>query len=269
MCAVSWRDRLRDALGGTGGGERTTGRPPSSNGASSFHLGWALPAPATGVSVTLEVLEPPTVPALYFWAMQTDVGGASGRAGGAHLGLQWHPQHPGSTAVNWGGYRAGGGELEGSASTLRSATGNPNTRDLPWQSGRAYRLSVDVVQAAGIDTAPPGRTAWRGSVWDLATGDMVVVRDLYMAGDRIVGATMWSEVFARCDDPSVTVRWSEPVARIDGTDVPVERVSVNYQAHLDGGCANTNSSVDEVGVRQQTSIARTTPQGTQLRVPGA
>ena len=264
---MSWRERLRGVIDGAGGGERTAGRPPSANGASSFHLGWALPAPATAVSVTLEVVEAPSVPALYFWAMQTDVGGTVGRAGGAHLGLQWHPQHPGSTAVNWGGYRAGGGELHGSTSSLPLATGNPNTRDLHWLPGRPYRLSVEVVQAAGIAAPPAGLTAWRGSVWDLTSGDMVVVRDLYMAGDRIVGATMWSEVFARCDDPSVTVRWSEPVARVDGVDVPVPRVSVNYQTHQDGGCANTNSFVDPIGVCQQTSTPRVTAQGTQLGVP--
>lgn len=263
---MSWRN-LFGRRGTADRSGRTRGRPPSANGASSFHLGWALPAAATSVAVTLEVLEPPTVPALYFWALQADVGAGVTRAGGAHLGLQWHPQHPGSTAVNWGGYGAGGGELHGSDSALRSATGNPNTRDLPWVSGRPYRLCIDLVQGAGLASPPEGFRAWRGSVQDLTNGDMVVVRDLYMAGDRIVGATMWSEVFARCDDPSVTVRWSRPSAVVDGVGVAVQRVSVNYQADHDGGCANTTSFVDAVGVCQRTAAERGTPQGTTLAVP--
>ena len=260
---MSWRDLLR----GGGSGEprgRTTGRPPSGNGASSFHLGWALEAPAHAVSVTFEVLEAPSVQRLYFWALQADVGSAVGRAGGAHLGLQWHPQHPGSTAVNWGGYRAGGGELHGSSSTLGSATGNPNTRDLAWVPGRPYRLRIERVDDVQV---PGGLLVWRGSVQDLVEGERVVVRDLYMAGDRIVSATMWSEVFARCDEPSVTVRWSDPVAHGADGDTAIERVSVNYQSHADGGCANTNSWTDVDGVLQRTAVERTTKQGAQLRVP--
>src|SRR6056297_1813035 len=85
--STPWWARLRDAVAGAAPAPRTTGRPPSSNGASSFHLGWVLDGAdhVTDVSVTLEVVTPPTVPRLYFWALQTDVGGAAGRAGGAHL----------------------------------------------------------------------------------------------------------------------------------------------------------------------------------------
>ncbi len=216
------------------------------------------------MSVVLEVLEGPVVPSLYFWALQADFAGPRGRAGGAHLGLQWYPRHPRSTAVNWGGYRQGGGELAGSESRLTSATGNPNTRDLAWQPGRPYRL---VVRRVEHESGPHGTTRWRGSVHDLAGGDQVDVRDLYVDGDRIVGATMWSEVFARCDDPSVTVRWSEPTVHLVDRDLPVDRVSVNYQSHTDGGCANTCSWVDATGVSQRTAVDRTTPQGTVLAVP--
>lgn len=224
-----------------------------------------MPGEATGVSVTLEVLDPPSVPRLSFWALQADMAGAGGRAGGAHLGLQWHPQHPGSTAVNWGGYHAGGGELHGSASQLPSATGNVNTRDFAWVAGQPYRLRVERVEDP---TVPEGFVAWRGSVQDLRTGELTVVRDLFLRGDRIVGATMWSEVFARCDDPSASVRWSDPVAHTVDGDVAVGRVSVNYQAHADGGCANTDSSPDGVGLVQRTNTGRGTAQGTHLAVPG-
>jgi hypothetical protein len=241
------------------------GTPPSANGASSFHLGWVLPdlpaAPLTEASVTLEVVEPPAVPRLYFWALQVDLADPSGRrSAGAHLGLQWHPQHPGSTAVNWGGYRTGGGELAGSGSSLPSALRNVNTRDLAWLPARGYRLTVRRVPDGGR-----GGQAWRGSVRDLVTGDEVVVRDLFSDGDRIVGVTMWSEVFARCDDPTTMVRWSDPsVATADGQVLAPGRLSVNYQSDAQGGCANTDSDVDDLGAVQRTTTTRVRRQGVQL-----
>lgn len=209
--------------------------------------------------MTLEVLEPPRVDRLHFWALQADVGDEQGRsAGGAHLGLQWHPQYPGCTAVNWGGYDAGGRELEGTASALPSALGNPNTCDLDWRSGAPYRLRIRRVGSV-----------WRGSVTG-PDGTTVDVRDLYLRGDRITGVVMWSEVFARCDHPSTAVRWSDPEGMtLDGAVVRAGRVSVNYQAHSDGGCANTDSSTDYTGIVQRTSVGRETPQGAVLAVPGA
>lgn len=257
---MTWLERLlprRPAV-------RTTGLPTSSNGASSFHLRWALHEQLTSVSVTLEVLDPPTVPRLYFWALQADFSGPGGRAGGAHLGLQWHPAHPGSRAVNWGGYDAHGSELHGSASELPSATGNVNTRDLVWPPRSPQRLTIE---RAPRDAQPSAAvaTAWRGSVVDLSSGARTAVRDLYPRGDRITGVVMWSEVFARCDDPSVAVRWSDPFATtLEGTVVRPEALTVDYQAHLDGGCANTDSSPDGTGVVQRTNVARTTPTGAVL-----
>jgi hypothetical protein len=252
----------------SGGAERVAGDPPSGNGASSFHLGWALgpdagpDAELVSAEVTLEVLTPPSVPRLYFWAMQTDFGDGRGRrAGGAHLGLQWYPRHPGSTAVNWGGYTASGGELRGGESPLPSATGNPNTRDLAWRAGVGYRLVVRRVEGASA-----GTVAWRGVVE--GPDGPVVVRDLYADGDRIVGVTMWSEVFARCDHPSVAVRWSDPVVvTATGGRVAPASVTVSYQSHPDGGCANTDSSADEVGLVQRTCTARITGAGSRLPVP--
>src|SRR5947209_2169378 len=81
---------------------RTTGRPTSSNRASSFHLHWKMPTAEkfTEVSVTIEVLVPPAVPELYFWALQAGFSGG----GAAHTGLQWFPEGSGRPAVNWGGY---------------------------------------------------------------------------------------------------------------------------------------------------------------------
>lgn len=299
---------------GNAPGERSVGAPTSSNGASSLHLGWVLPEVQSGgfreVSVTLEVLQAPRVDQLYFWALQADFADGAGRGpvrrgGGAHLGLQWHPQHPGSTAVNWGGYGPNGGELSGSNSALPSALHNVNTRDFRWREGVKYRLSIarvdpvpvdpaavdhaavdraEVNPAAGGDPArerdgldpaaarstsfgPDGFPLWRGSVTD-ADGTTTIVRDLYAPGDRISGAIMWSEVFARCDDPTARVGWSEPMAiALDGTVVRPERVSVNYQSRADGGCTNTDSRVDGVAIVQSTNAERTTRQGAALAVP--
>jgi hypothetical protein len=257
-----WWRRL---FGGAAG--RTSGNPPSANGASSFHLRWEYRGDAVSASVTLEVLEPPTVDRLYFWALQADFGDARGRAaGGAHLGLQWHPEYPGATAVNWGGYDASGTILDGTPSPLPGALGNPHTRDYPWRAAVPYRLSIDRVDGTG-EPGGTGGAAWRGSVTG-PDGVPTVVRDLLPAGDRITGVVMWSEVFARCDHPTVAVRWSDPQLR--GTDgraiVPASYV-VNYQSRTDGGCSNTSSGPDGVGVVQRTSTDRVTPQGSRIAVP--
>lgn len=249
-------------------GERTTGDPPSANGASSFHLRWDLSGRFTSVSVDLEVLEAPTVDRLYFWAVQADFADARGRpAGGAHLGLQWHPGHPRSRAVNWGGYDPRGRILDGTASTLPSATGNPHTRDLAWEPGRAHRLTISRAPTRSGD--PPGHTRWSGTVSDPA-GATVHVRDLFVPGAWVVGAVVWSEVFARCDHPSVAVRWSRPVAvSASGDRMGPRRVLVSYQRVADGGCTNTDSSTDGIGLVQRTAVARRHPPGTAIPVPGA
>ena len=262
------------------GGGRTSGEPRSSNGASSFHLRWDLYSEFDEISVVLEVVEPPTVDRLYFWALQADFADGAGRStGGAHLGLQWHPEYPGSTAVNWGGYDARGGILHGSGSALPSSLGNPHTHDFPWQPHRPYRLAITRATsstgpggAGGPDPQPlpDGRTAWVGSVTDLETGRTTVVRELYPAGDRIAGVVMWSEVFARCDHPSAAVRWSSPQARtLDGFVVEPAAVLLNYQIPADGGCSNTSSFADGTGVVQRTNTERTHQTGTRLGLPAA
>lgn len=205
-----------------------------------MHLWWE-PAPpeARDVSVVLEVVEPPSVPHLYFWALQVSFVDRGRRLGGAHLGLQWYDRHPGSTAVNWGGYRDGAGELDGEPSPLPSATGNPNTRDFPWQPHRPYRLRIH----------GDGDGWWTGSVTDLTTGETTTVRHLHGGGTGLARPVVWSEVFARCDDPRVTVRWTQP------TPAPV-RFRPTYQSHADGGCANTTSRRDGDGWVQITNVDR-------------
>lgn len=250
--AASSQPWWRRALGGGGGGLRLSGEPTSANGASSFHLTWVLPPgpPLVEVSAVLEVLEPPSVERLYFWALQVGfVDGAADRGAG-HVGLQWNRRHRGGRAANWGGYAPGGGLLRGGPSDLPSTPGDPNTRDFPWESGRPYRLRVS--------RSPDTAGAWRGEVVDVASGEATVVRDLYAGGDGLVRPVVWSEVFARCDHPSVTVRWSGlDAVTAAGDRVAPRGLAVNYQATAAGGCDNTLSVADgERGVLQITNTGR-------------
>jgi hypothetical protein len=203
----------------------------------------------------LEVVEPPTVAELHFWALQVSFAEGGRRHGGGHVGLQWHPRHPGSTAVNWGGYAAGGGELTGSVSPLPSALDNPNTRDLAWSAGRPYRLRVT-----------QGTGGWTGWV------DELPVRDLHAGGSELVDLMVWSEVFARCDDPTSAVRWSGLLARDDaGVEHRPDRLTVSYQSVVDGGCSNTDVVLapDRRSVEQRTATPRTVKPGTTLPFGGA
>jgi len=234
---------------------RTRGFPPSGNGASSFHLGWRL-SPGAGhlveAAVTLEVTQPPVVDHLYFWALQVGFPGA----GGAHLGLQWNRAFPGFGAVNWGGYSVDGSLLRGSESTLPSTPRDPNTRDYPWKPRRAYRLRVHRL----------GGGLWSGEVQDLSSGVATTVRELIAASPFVTDLLVWSEVFARCDDPSVTARWSDFVAVDErGQRFEPDAVVVNYQSRAAGGCANSTSVLDgQGGVLQVTNAERETPQGAAL-----
>ncbi len=254
-------DRLRRAVQPWDG---TAGRPRSANGASSLHLSWELGDGSwVACEATLEVLVPPSVPKLYFWALQASFVGTGFGGGGAHLGLQWHPAHPGGTAVNWGGYGPTGRELDGSESTLPSATGNVNTRDYRWEPGRPYRLRIEP------SPDEPAGTAWRGSVTDVAAGATTVVRDLFAPGDRLDGLMVWSDVFADCDEPSVTVRWSDLRAYDrEGRARAPSAVRVNYQRVAEGGCANTTAVSDPAGrgVLQVTATERVTTQGARLEL---
>lgn len=249
--------------------QRTSGEPRSANGASSFHLVWDIPPePLKRAAATLEVVVPPTVPRLYFWALQVSFAAGPRLQGGAHLGLQWHPRYPGSTAVNFGGYgpsEKGTRMLEGSTSELRGSRRNPNTRDFPWQLGHRYRLEV-----TPAPDAPEGLKAWRGTVDDLDGGARQVVRDLYTRGEYLHSPVVWSEVFARCEHPSVVVRWSDLSATTaSGEELRPQHVRVAYQTRADGGCDNTSVGLDELGILQITAVQREVPQAAVLPVPGA
>ena len=152
---------------------RVRGYPTSSNRASSMHLRWdPAPHPLLEVAVTLEIVVPPVVDELYFWALQVSFFDGGRHIGAAHLGLQWYSQHPGGTAVNWGGYRDGAGELEGEPSMLPSAPGNPNTRDfrvaaphaVPPARQRRGRRVVDGIRDGSHDAGDDRRASaqWWG-----------------------------------------------------------------------------------------------------------
>ncbi len=70
-------------------------------------------------------------------------------------------------------------------------------------------------------TSPDRPGSWRGSLFDPRAGRAVVVRELHAGGTHLTSLMMWSEVFARCDDPPAAVRWSDPVAFDVGRDDPV------------------------------------------------
>lgn len=243
-----------------------SGRPRSANGASSFHLIWdAPPGEWVAAEVTLEITEPPRVAALYFWALQISFVDHGRSAGGAHLGLQWYPAHPGSTAVNWGGYAPNGQELDGSASPLPSATGNRNTRDYAWRPRTRYRLRVAGPRAPDYR----GSGGWLGEIIDEAQARRVAVRELRAPGSTIDAPMVWSEVFADCDAPSTTVRWRDGTLISEADErVPITAARVNYQAVHDGGCVTTNSSIDDGWFVQTTGTSRTTPAGARLDAGG-
>jgi len=227
-----------------------------------MHLMWEVPPrPLTEVAVDLEIVDPPTVDKLYFWALQVNFVDRGADRGGAHIGLQYHPGYPQAGAVNWGGYHpAGRGELEGSTSELPSALDNVNTRTYRWEAGRRYRLRVLLTK--------PGH--WRGAVSDTATGQETVIRDLFVEAEHLLRPMVWSEVFADCDHPSTMVRWSNLQATTaDGGVVRALSVRTNYQTFANGGCANTNSFIDAngLGFCQQTNIARANRAGSILTLP--
>jgi hypothetical protein len=225
---------------------RLSGPPPSGNGASSFHLWWQLPAVAavTEVSAVVEIVSAPTVASLYFWALQVGFARGGRAMGAGHTGLQWHPGAPGG-AVNWGGYDESGHELPGAPSSLPEVD-SQNTLAWPWQPGRPYRFTVSAGQS---------RT-WRSQVTDLADGRQVTLRELAADSTELTSPVVWTEMFARCDDPPVAARWSQlQVRNADGAVVSPSALVSTYQSFTDGGCSNTESRPEGAGVVQVTGLA--------------
>jgi hypothetical protein len=92
-----------------------------------------------------------------------------------------------------------------------------------------------------------------------------VIRDLYAPGRFLADPVVWSEVFADCDDPTVSVRWTDLRATtVTGRLVAPEALSVTYQARNEGGCDNTSVRLDAGGVVQDTNTSRGVPHGMVL-----
>jgi hypothetical protein len=256
---MGWFQRVLAFLFGTSSASPT----PSAVTQSSFHLAWIVPpGPAiVAVEATLVVDADPSVDKLYFWALQASFSDAFTTFGGAHTGLQWNPRFPAHRAVNWGGYhdqRFGGAVLDGTESALPSTPNDRNTRDYSWLPGRGYRFRISRGSA-------PDR--WRSSVTDVTASETVVIRELECRGDRLTAPIMWSEVFASCDDPSVSIHWSDlTVEREDGTIEAISEVETRYQAATAGGCLNTNSDAEGGRFVQTTNTNRTNPPGTRLGI---
>ena len=144
---------------------RTSGMPSSANGASSLHAWWDLAGPLREVAVTLEVLVPPAVPWLYFWALQVSFVDRGRRAGGGHLGLQAAPWHPGGTAVRWS---------DAAAVTAEGAGVVPPSVRLTYQSvadGGCSNSSTFVDGAAVVQATATDRRVAHGTTLPLgATG---------------------------------------------------------------------------------------------------
>jgi hypothetical protein len=210
----------------------------------AFHLWWeGLPRDAQFVeaSVTLEVTQAPTATILYFWALQASFSDNAGRQlGAAHTGLQWNPRHPGSTAINWGGYASppANAVFEGSPPSLPGFPDDPNTRDFHWEVGERYRFTI--ARSAG---------GWTSSV--STGGETIVLRELYASGDRLSGLVVWSELFCPCEVPSAEVRWSDFAAR--SATGELWRPSALRCTFPDPGtaCLNTDSVADGDGALQR------------------
>jgi hypothetical protein len=131
---------------------------------------------------------------------------------------------------------------------LPSSFDNPNTRDFDWEEAHDYRLRIG-----------RGAQGWGGWV------DRTLVRELDVPGASLSSPMVWAEVFANCDDPGVSVRWSdaEVVAR-SGQRMALRSAIANYQPRSEGGCDNTSSVVEERAFVQKTATRRVTPPGTRL-----
>ena len=237
------------------------GYPQSSNRASSLHLQWQPLAALRSVAVDVTIPAYPVVDDLYFWALQASFSGSEGIVGAAHLGLQWHRDYPGRTAVNWGGYRGDGGILEGSESSLPSALANPHTRNYSWQEGERYRLEISRDQERG-----PGW--WQGEITELGTGTTTHIRSLHGEGEHLVAPMVWTEAFCRCDAEPAAVIWANPTGvGIAGETFRPRSARCNYQSEENGGCSNSDSRALPYGLCQFTGVARTNPTGTELAWP--
>jgi hypothetical protein len=97
--------------------------------------------------------------------------------------------------------------------------------------------------------------------------DDTLVRGLDAPGDTLQSPVVWSEVFADCGDPAVSVYWSDlEVVTQAGRRVGIDSVVARYQSRHEGGCDNTSSDTDGQAFIQTTNAIRKSPPGALLRV---
>jgi hypothetical protein len=97
--------------------------------------------------------------------------------------------------------------------------------------------------------------------------DDTLVRGLDAPGETLRDPMVWSEVFADCDDPAVSVCWSDlEVVTQSGRRIRIDSVVARYQSRQEGGCDNTSSGTDGKAFVQRTNAVRTSPPGARLRV---
>ncbi len=103
---------------------------------------------------------------------------------------------------------------------------------------------------------------------DLSEGSRVVVRDLNGGGSELERPMVWAEVFAPCEAPSVTVRWTDlEVAPAPGQWRRIGVVRTSYQDYTAGGCTNTNSAALGAGLIQTSNAVRSTAHDAEIRIP--
>jgi hypothetical protein len=97
--------------------------------------------------------------------------------------------------------------------------------------------------------------------------DDILVRGLDAPGETLQNPVVWSEVFADCDDPAVSVHWSDlEVVTRSGRHLGIDSVVARYQSRHEGGCDNTSSGTDGETFIQTTNAIRESPPGALLRV---
>jgi hypothetical protein len=243
-----------DPYGSSTAQQRTSGLPTSSNGASSAIIA-VPPIVASEVSATIQVITVPTTANVEFWALQVDYIDDFGTSiAVVHTGLQYHPSYPGNRAVNYGGYvSATGVEVVGPTSpALTSTTGSLNTYDYLWVVGRSYRFRC-YSPISGI---------WRATVTDLTTSTTTILRDLPIpAATKVRGAILFAEDFVDCSI-GTEARFSNVTFGGGATAQSPNVGVVNYQDYVDGGCTNTNVTVQSGVLSVVTGTARTNADGT-------
>ena len=242
--------------------ERVAGAPASVNGASTFFLWFGLPygERIAEISATLEVTERPEIESLISFAIQSAL--SRPQAGSIHLGLQHNPLFPNNGALRLDGYTADGERLTTSEPEIPSATNDVTTRDYPWKQGVKYTLSIR--RGAEIDD---GQFPWSGYITDHISGDTVMIREMISTSTHLRAPILYVESHAPCDSPPFEVRWSDvSTVSVKGGKRSIRFMRADYQLYAAGGCTNTDSFTEGVGLVERTGEKRTTNSGRTIRI---